>query len=95
MSKVHLGSKELFDMVATESDVMGFSGKDGSSHVSLSIIVFSSMKGGFVGGGSSSSFFVSICNALDIFGRKEGASCMHNSPIWMTLKTSFLMLPSR
>lgn len=79
-------------MVAIESNVLGFSGKDGSSNVSLSSIVLSSIKGGLVGGGSSSSFFVSICNTLDIVGRKEGASCVHNSPIWMTLKTSFLML---
>ncbi|KAK4399707.1 2-phytyl-1,4-beta-naphthoquinone methyltransferase, chloroplastic [Sesamum angolense] len=49
------------------------------SLVSLSSMVFSSVKGGLVGAGRFS-FFTNIFSALDIDGRNKGISWVHNNP---------------
>lgn len=78
-------------IVAIDAERPALRGYHGSSHVSLSSMVFSSMKGGLVGAGSCSSI-VSICSAFAIVGRSDGTSCVHRSPTCTTLKTSFFTL---
>ncbi|KAL0558217.1 hypothetical protein IC582_006789 [Cucumis melo] len=53
------------------------------------------MNGGFVGVGSFSSFFISICSTFDIVGRRDALSCVQRSPICTTLNiSSFVLLSS-
>ena len=79
-------------MVAIEAESPALRGLHGSSHLSVSFIILSSIKGGFVGAGRWSSFFVNICSAFDIVGRNDWIFWVHRSPICTTLKISFLTL---
>lgn len=74
----HLGWKMLYEIVAIEGEEVVLSGWHGSSFESLNTIIFSSIKGGFAGAGSSPSSFKS-CKALDIDGRNDEFSCKQRS----------------
>lgn len=78
-------------MVATEAVMPWSRAGDAPLIMASSSMVLSSMKGGLVGAGSCSSP-ASISSAIDMDGRRDEASCVHNSATWTTLIISFLAL---